>query len=574
MAMHWPATASLDLWPFPVDHAIHIWNQLPNKNTKLAPSDVFIEVLHFGDLKRFHVFGYPVHVLDPVLKDGKRLPMWEKKSWLTIYLELSHIHSSNVALVLNPTITGSTDFPNLPLLASPLSSNSSSDPSSDPSSDLPLASEGGTSPSEGDITATEVATDRNENITATEVAIDRNESHLPPQYHLAYDDYFSTVYFDGTFDTDVWDSLLASNLERHINCPETSDGTPTVPLLSHPEPTLSNVDAELQQMFNKFIPDPVNPSADTDSDTKGSDIPDLPPLASPSTSNTSSNRPSVPEGERDSSSPKGVDSSSPEGDKVETDGNETVPEESKPDRLTFLSPIYFIYNTSNQQSACDQYLENLNPALFTTMANKEENPTHSKALIGSDSVIFTKEIKKEEREELLLLKEESVARYLDLHIDIHSDGSIHLNQTGLIQEILDAMHLNEDSVISVATNCLPINLLGEKAHANFHYTSINGQLKYVEDHLRLDIDPVVSQTSKYVHNSKQSNELALIRIGRCPKRTPDKGIIFRPSTDGTLATNISIDSIFADEWGTKPCTNPDSVESRTGYFIKVPNHPV
>ena len=151
------------------------------------------------------------------------------------------------------------------------------------------------------------------------------------------------LFRSGLFNAAVWDSFLASNLERYIDCPETSDDTPTVPLSSHPEPPLPNVDAELQQMFNKFIPDPVDPPADNDSDTKGSDFPDLPPLASPSTSDTSFNRPSVPEGE-------GVDSSSPEGDKVETDGNETVPEESKPDRLTFLSPIYFVYNTSNQQS--------------------------------------------------------------------------------------------------------------------------------------------------------------------------------------------------------------------------------
>ena len=343
-------------------------------------------------------------------------------------------------------------------------------------------------------------------------------------------------------------------------------------------------------MFYKLIPHQVNPPADTDSDTKGSDLPDLPPLASPSTSDKSSNCPSVPKGEGDSSSSEGVDSSSSEGDKVETDGNKTVPEESKPDRLTFLSPIYFAYNTNNQQSdslvhlcksqhskaisACGQYLENLNPALFTAMANKEENPTHSKALFGSDSTIFIEEIKKEEREALLLLKEESVGRSLDFHIDIHSNGSIHLNQKGLIQKILDAMHLNEDSVISVATNCLPIYLPGEKAHVNFHCTSINGQLNYVEDHLRPDIGPVVSQTSKYVHNLKQSNELALIRIGCCLKRTADKEIIFRPFTDDTFVTNIYIDSSFADGWGTEPYTNPDSVKSRIGYIIEVANYPV
>ena len=75
-AMHWPAAASLNLWPFAVDHAIHIWNRLPNKNTKVAPIDVFTELLHFGtnDLQRLHVFGCPVYVLDPVLQDGKKLP--------------------------------------------------------------------------------------------------------------------------------------------------------------------------------------------------------------------------------------------------------------------------------------------------------------------------------------------------------------------------------------------------------------------------------------------------------------------------------------------------------------------
>ena len=177
--MHWPATASLGLWPFPVkhdlwpflvDHAIHIWNWLPIKNTKIAPIDVFAKLLHFGDLQRLHVFGCPVYVLDPVLQNGKRLPKWEKKSWRDIYLVLSQLHGSNVAVLLNPT-TG----------------------------------------------------------------------EISPQYHLEYDDHFSTVYSDGTFDVNILDSLVASNIERHIDCPETSDGTPTVPLPSHPAPTLSNV---------------------------------------------------------------------------------------------------------------------------------------------------------------------------------------------------------------------------------------------------------------------------------------------------------------------------------------------
>ena len=226
-AMYWPAIVSLDFCPFPVDHAIHIWNQLPNKNTKIAPIDVFTELLHFGDLQRLHVFGYPVYVLDPVLQDGKRLPKLEKKSRWVISVDLIQLNDSNITLVLNPT-TGKISL----------------------------------------------------------------------QYHLIYDDHSSTAYSDCTFDINVWDSIVASYPEYHIDCPEVFDATPTVPLPSHPEATLLNVDAELQQMFNKFtsLSDPADPLTDTD----GTDFPNLPLPASSLPSNIGSNNdnlPSVPEGE-------------------------------------------------------------------------------------------------------------------------------------------------------------------------------------------------------------------------------------------------------------------------------------
>ena len=121
---------------------------------------------------------------------------------------------------------------------------------------------------------------------------------------------------------------------------------------------------------------------------------------------------------------------------------------------------------------------------------------------------------KMKKEELLFREEESVAGYLGIHIDRRSDGSIHLTQKGLIQKILDAMHLNDDAVTSVETlsaDSLPINLLGEKAHGDFNYASVNGQLNYLQGHLRPDITLVVSQTFRYVHNPKQSHEFALIR---------------------------------------------------------------
>ena len=139
------------------------------------------------------------------------------------------------------------------------------------------------------------------------------------------------------------------------------------------------------------------------------------------------------------------------------------------------------------------------------------------------------------------------------------------------------MHLNDDAITSVETpsaDYLPIDVLGEKAHGDFNYASINGQLNYLQGHSRPDISLAVSQTSRYVHNPKRSHELALVRIGRYLKGTADKGIIFRPSTDGTFKTDIYVDASFADGWGTELGTNPDSVKSRTGYIIEVANCPV
>jgi hypothetical protein len=44
---------------------------------------------------------------------------------------------------------------------------------------------------------------------------------ISPQYHLVFDNTFSTVYSDGTFNADVWNSLVTSNLELHDDAPST-----------------------------------------------------------------------------------------------------------------------------------------------------------------------------------------------------------------------------------------------------------------------------------------------------------------------------------------------------------------
>jgi hypothetical protein len=45
--------------------------------------------------------------------------------------------------------------------------------------------------------------------------------NVSPQYHLVFNDTFSTVYSNGAFNADVWNSLVTSNLELHDDAPST-----------------------------------------------------------------------------------------------------------------------------------------------------------------------------------------------------------------------------------------------------------------------------------------------------------------------------------------------------------------
>jgi hypothetical protein len=48
---------------------------------------------------------------------------------------------------------------------------------------------------------------------------------ISPQYHLVFDDTFSTVYSGGAFNADVWNSLVTPNLELHDDAPSTVPST-------------------------------------------------------------------------------------------------------------------------------------------------------------------------------------------------------------------------------------------------------------------------------------------------------------------------------------------------------------
>jgi hypothetical protein len=91
----------------------------------------------------------------------------------------------------------------------------------------------------------------------------------------------------------------------------------------------------------------------------------------------------------------------------------------------------------------------------------------------------------------MLFEEESdVAGYLGVLIDRDPDNdTITLRQSGLAQQIVEALHL-DDKITPVKTPAdafLPLDEDGECTHEIYNYASVAGMLQYLQGHSRPDI---------------------------------------------------------------------------------------
>ena len=103
-SLHWPDMADSCLWPMTVQHAVFLWNHMPDPTTGLSPHDIFTKT-HWNQAKfhDIHVWGCPVYVLDKKIADGNKIPRWKPRSHRCVYLGSAPSYASSVPLVLNPT---------------------------------------------------------------------------------------------------------------------------------------------------------------------------------------------------------------------------------------------------------------------------------------------------------------------------------------------------------------------------------------------------------------------------------------------------------------------------------------
>ena len=197
-------------------------------------------------------------------------------------------------------------------------------------------------------------------------------------------------------------------------------------------------------------------------------------------------------------------------------------------------------------------------------------------LLFSPRPEYIDEVLTQVREEDLELEEEDdVAGFLGVNVDSDSkSGEIKITQIGLINRIIES--LGCDTLPGKKTpaeyGALGTDKLGDPPQGAFSYRTVIGMLQYVHTHTRPDLTLAVSQCSRFIHCTKRSHKLALIRIGQYLKLTRDNGIILKPNNE--MGIKCYVDADFAGLWGIEDAQDPTCVKSRTGYFLRIADCPM
>jgi hypothetical protein len=160
----------------------------------------------------------------------------------------------------------------------------------------------------------------------------------------------------------------------------------------------------------------------------------------------------------------------------------------------------------------------------------------------------------------------SIQDFLGIRITTDAQSRIHLQQEGLIREILNDLGLTTSHPKPTpAIHVLHPDHNGHQREKSWNYRSIIGKLNFLAQMTRPDISMAVHNCARFSHKPTQLHEQAVKRIGRYLAHTTDKGLINTPDSSGAL--NMFIDADFAGTWHKEFSHLRDCVLSRTGYVI-------
>jgi hypothetical protein len=205
--------------------------------------------------------------------------------------------------------------------------------------------------------------------------------------------------------------------------------------------------------------------------------------------------------------------------------------------------------------------------------------TDDSLLAGPDKVEIDTIIDElQSKAKLAITVEGDLADFLGVSIDRRKDGTIHMSQPHLIEQILDDLRMNDDTVNEKATPAASSKLLTRHTDStpfdnSFNYRSVIGKLNYLEKATRSDISFAVHQCARFVSDPKREHGDAVRWLGRYLKGTRDRGTIMTPMPEKDL--EVYVDASFCGDWNPKEAaTDRDTARSRHGYIIRYAGCPL
>ena len=204
--------------------------------------------------------------------------------------------------------------------------------------------------------------------------------------------------------------------------------------------------------------------------------------------------------------------------------------------------------------------------------------TDDSILAGPSQKEIDEIIKDLKKAKLNVTDEGDIQDFLGVNIDKQKDGTIHLTQPHLVDQILKDLNMIQDNVKCKDVPAMSSKLLkrdedGEEFDQSFHYRSIIGKLHYLEKGTRSDIAYITHQCARFAENPKESHAKAIRWLARYLKGTRDKGLIIKPKRDKGL--EVYVDADFSGNWDPKaPEMDRDTARSRHGYIVMYQGCPI
>ena len=204
--------------------------------------------------------------------------------------------------------------------------------------------------------------------------------------------------------------------------------------------------------------------------------------------------------------------------------------------------------------------------------------TDDSILAGPNKQEINETIERMKRAKLDLTVEGELTNFLGVNIERKADGTIHLTQPKLIEQILQDLRMTDQKTHTKTTPAASKRLLSRHQDSpnfdnSFNYRSVIGKLNYVERGSRPDIAYAVHQCARFSIEPKVEHAKAVRRIARYLKGTKNHGMILRP--DITKSLEVHVDADFAGAWDKNLAgIDKDTARSRHGYVISYGDMPI